>query len=83
MELRLSPTTVSELLGGRRRTCPDHVDEVARGGRFGPVVFRRYEWDLTTTLPAAVIEREAAEAHAEFLYAPVGPGPLRDANYLL
>jgi hypothetical protein len=59
------------------------VDEVARSGRFGPVVLGRYEWDLTATLPAAVIEREAAEAHAEFLYAPVGPGPLRDANYLL
>lgn len=27
----------------------------------------------TTTLPAAVIEREAAEALAEFLHAPVGP----------
>ncbi|AWW41655.1 class I SAM-dependent methyltransferase [Streptomyces cadmiisoli] len=25
----------------------DHVDEVARSGRFGPVVLRRYEWDLT------------------------------------
>lgn len=27
----------------------DHADEVARSGRFGPVVFRRYEWDLTYT----------------------------------
>lgn len=27
----------------------DHVDEVARSGRFGPVVFRRYEWDLMYT----------------------------------
>ncbi|MEV1082826.1 class I SAM-dependent methyltransferase [Streptomyces sp. NPDC050211] len=26
-----------------------HADEVARTGRFGPVVFRRYEWDLTYT----------------------------------
>lgn len=25
----------------------DHADEVARSDRFGPVVFRRYEWDLT------------------------------------
>ncbi|GGT33608.1 class I SAM-dependent methyltransferase [Streptomyces chromofuscus] len=25
----------------------DHADEVARSGRFGPVVFRRYAWDLT------------------------------------
>ncbi|MFD8220489.1 class I SAM-dependent methyltransferase [Streptomyces sp. NPDC059697] len=25
----------------------DHADEVARSGRFGPVVFRRYEWHLT------------------------------------
>jgi SAM-dependent methyltransferase len=25
----------------------DHADEVARSGRFGPVVFRRHEWDLT------------------------------------
>jgi hypothetical protein len=28
---------------------------------------------LSTTLPAAVIEREADEALAEFLHAPVGP----------
>lgn len=27
----------------------DHADEVARSGRFGPVVVRRYEWDLTYT----------------------------------
>ncbi|MGW7750729.1 class I SAM-dependent methyltransferase [Streptomyces violaceusniger] len=27
----------------------DHADEVARSGRFGPVDFRRYEWDLTYT----------------------------------
>ncbi|MFE0254268.1 class I SAM-dependent methyltransferase [Streptomyces sp. NPDC059010] len=27
----------------------DHTDEVARSGRFGPVVFRRYEWDLAYT----------------------------------
>ncbi|RFU86028.1 class I SAM-dependent methyltransferase [Streptomyces triticagri] len=27
----------------------DHAEEVARSGRFGPVVFRRYEWDLTYT----------------------------------
>jgi hypothetical protein len=27
----------------------DHADEVARSGRFGPVVFRRYAWDLTYT----------------------------------
>ncbi|RKN12008.1 class I SAM-dependent methyltransferase [Streptomyces radicis] len=27
----------------------DHADEVARGGRFGPTVFRRYEHDLTYT----------------------------------
>ncbi|MFE9062135.1 class I SAM-dependent methyltransferase [Streptomyces violaceusniger] len=27
----------------------DHADEVARSGRFGPVGFRRYEWDLTYT----------------------------------
>jgi hypothetical protein len=28
---------------------------------------------LSTTLPAALIEREAAEALFEFLHAPVGP----------
>ncbi|WP_069861801.1 class I SAM-dependent methyltransferase [Streptomyces malaysiensis] len=27
----------------------DHTDEVARHGRFGPVVLRRHEWDLTYT----------------------------------
>ncbi|MDO0909401.1 class I SAM-dependent methyltransferase [Streptomyces sp. DT2A-34] len=27
----------------------DHADEVARSGRFGPVIFRRYVWDLTYT----------------------------------
>ncbi len=27
----------------------DHTDGVARSGRYGPVVFRRYEWDLTYT----------------------------------
>ncbi|MEV5777888.1 class I SAM-dependent methyltransferase [Streptomyces antimycoticus] len=27
----------------------DHADEVAHSGRFGPVDFRRYEWDLTYT----------------------------------
>ncbi|MFI5681645.1 class I SAM-dependent methyltransferase [Streptomyces cellulosae] len=27
----------------------DHADEVARSGRFDPVVFRRHEWDLTYT----------------------------------
>jgi SAM-dependent methyltransferase len=26
-----------------------HADEVARSGRFGPVVFRRHEWELTYT----------------------------------
>ncbi|MDC0772467.1 class I SAM-dependent methyltransferase [Streptomyces sp. HD] len=30
----------------------DHTEEVARSGRFGPVVFRRYEWDLTYTTAA-------------------------------
>ncbi|MEU7164408.1 class I SAM-dependent methyltransferase [Streptomyces morookaense] len=29
-----------------------YADEVARSGRFGPVVFRRYEWDLTYTTAA-------------------------------
>ncbi|MFD8279034.1 class I SAM-dependent methyltransferase [Streptomyces solisilvae] len=27
----------------------DHTDEVVRHGRFGPVVLRRHEWDLTYT----------------------------------
>ncbi|MEU6509021.1 class I SAM-dependent methyltransferase [Streptomyces sp. NPDC046942] len=27
----------------------DHAEEVARSGRFGTTVFRRYEWDLTYT----------------------------------
>lgn len=27
----------------------DHAHEVARSGRFGPVAFRRYAWDLTYT----------------------------------
>ncbi|MFG2228370.1 class I SAM-dependent methyltransferase [Streptomyces sp. NPDC048644] len=27
----------------------DHADEVAHSGRFSPVVFRRYEWDLMYT----------------------------------
>ncbi|MGP4005697.1 class I SAM-dependent methyltransferase [Streptomyces sp. 4N124] len=27
----------------------DRTDEVARSGRFGPVVFRRYEWELAYT----------------------------------
>lgn len=29
----------------------DHAEEVARSGRFGPTVFRRYEQDLTYTTP--------------------------------
>ncbi|WNI15314.1 class I SAM-dependent methyltransferase [Actinacidiphila sp. ITFR-21] len=29
----------------------DHAEEVARSGRFGPTVFRRYERDLTYTTP--------------------------------
>ncbi|MFI6936878.1 class I SAM-dependent methyltransferase [Streptomyces sp. NPDC050287] len=27
----------------------DHAEEAARSGRFGPVAFRRHEWDLTYT----------------------------------
>ncbi|MGW1195286.1 class I SAM-dependent methyltransferase [Streptomyces sp. NPDC002536] len=30
----------------------EYADEVARSGRFGPVAFRRYEWDLTYTTAA-------------------------------